>query len=219
MNKLNFKNSKEFVSTVLKNPKILLTAGLISIAGMQTIKAQELMQFTAISPTIDPAGQSIHSKTLALNLGDKENEFLLQTLEYRYGKDFNIKNFAKGTYNIGLEIGTNNLMFNNKLVTDKLFEQINLAMKLSNILNKHVTFEIGFDKKLNNYVLKDFNLGEATKGSVLHSSVLTKKTGTGINLVFKNGKLASYDGVQEISFSKKFTGALRVRNKVHKSLK
>ena len=219
MKKLNFKTYKEFVGSVLKNPKILVTAGLISIAGVQTIKAQQLMQFTSISPVIDPAGSSIHSKTLALNLGDKANKFLLHTLEYRSGRNFNIKNFAEGTYNFGIEVGTNNLMFNNKLVSDKLYEQVNLAMKLSSILNKNITFKIGFNKKLNNYVLKNFNIGDATRGLNLESSVLTKKTGTGINLYFKKGKLVSYDGVQEINFSKKFSGAIRLKNKVNQNLK
>ena len=216
---MEFKDGKAFLKKFLVNPKALVTAGLITIGGIGTITGQEVMKITGITPTVNPAGHSIHSKTFALNLNDKEKKFLFNTFEYRYGKDFDIKNFAKGTYNVGLEVGSNNLMFNNKLVTDKLYEQVNLALKLSNILDKNITFKIGFDKRLNNYILKDFNLGEATKGFGLHSSVNTSKTGTGVSLVFKNGKIVSYDGVQEVKFSKNFTGALRIKNLANQNLK
>ncbi len=216
--KLKFKNLKEFISSVLKNSKILATAGLITI-GAQTINAQEVMKLVAITPSIYGAGHSIHSTTMPLNLSSKENSFLLQSFEYRYGKDFNIKNFAEGRLNLGLAIGSNNLLFNNKLVTDKLFEQINLGVQLSKILGKDLTFKIGFDKKLNNYVLRDLNLSKATKGTNIHSSLNTKKLGTGITLNFSDGKLKSYDGIQEVRFSNKFTGTLRLKNSTNQNLK
>ena len=216
---MEFKDGKSFLKKFLVNPKALTTAALITIGGVGTVTGQQLMKITGITPTIDAAGQSIHSKTYALNLNDAEKKFIFNSFEYRYGKDFNIKNFAKGTYNVGLEVGSNNLMFNNKLVTDKLYEQVNLALKLSKILDKNISFRIGFDKRLNNYVLKDFNFGEATKGFGLHSSVNTSKTGTGVSLVFKNGKLVSYDGIQEVKFSKNFTGALRIKNLASNNLK
>lgn len=194
---MKYNNIKQFVSAVLKNPKLLIAGGAI-VVGASTIKpaqAQHIFNYTAINPTMEGRGHNIET------LHYKSNTFLLNQIGYKYGNDFKNK-YIEGKYNLGLNIGTNSVLFNNKAVPDKLFEQMNLALSMSKVLGKDIDLKIGFDKTLNNYKLEGFNIIEASKGSTVKSAFTTgnQKSASAISISFKGGKITSYSGVQEINF-------------------
>ena len=208
---LKFTDAKEFISAVVSNPKILTMTGLMFI-GAKQLSAQELVGIRdlSITPLMEPTGHSIHTNTFFLqNLDDKSQDFLQQSLEYRYGGEFTGKKLA-GNYNVGVEVGSNNFMINKKLVSDKLFEQIHLVLGLSKIFNTPLTVNLGYSQKFGNYY---FN------GMQLTGNVKAGKSGTGGVLNIKNGKITSYEGIQEVTFGKKFTGALRFYNEAGKNMK
>jgi len=128
-----------------------------------------------------------------------QKNFLFEAFEARYGADFKNK-FVEGKYNLGLAFGSNTLLFDKQPVSDKLFEQVNLAANISKIFGKEINLKIGFDKKLNNYKLLDFNIIEASKGSRVQASLANEKLVGAISLNFNNGKISNYSGVGEIKF-------------------
>ncbi len=209
---LKFETPIECIKAVVKNPKILATAGLLMI-GNKPVPAQELVGIRdlSITPLVEPVGHSMHTNTFFLqNLDNKTQDFLMQSLEYRYGGQIK-GNKLGGTYNVGVEVGSNNLMINNKLVTDKLYEQIHLIVGLSKVFNTPVSINLGYFQKFGNYYLD---------GMGLAGNVKAGKSGTGgvINLNNK-GKITSFEGIQEVTFGKKFTGALRFFNTLDKNMK
>jgi hypothetical protein len=204
---MKFKNITEFVSTVLKNPK-LLVAGTAIVIGSQVIKpaiAQQFSSYAGLTPSMEKNGIALASTTLS------QKDFLLKSFEARYGADFKHK-YVEGKYNLGLVVGSNTLLFNKTPVPNKLFEQVNLAANISRIFGKEINLKIGFDKKLNNYKLEGFNIVQASKGSRVQGALITKKVLGAVSLNFNNGKLSSYSGVSEVNFAadknKSFTAAL-----------
>ena len=93
---LKFADAKEFIGAVVKNPKILTMTGLMFI-GAKQLSSQELVGIRdlSITPLMEPTGHSIHTNTFFLqNLDDKTQDFLQQSLEYRYGGEFKGKKLA-----------------------------------------------------------------------------------------------------------------------------
>jgi hypothetical protein len=208
---LKFTDAKEFIGAVVKNPKILTMTGLMFV-GAKQLSSQELVGIRdlSITPLMEPTGHSIHTNTFFLqNLDDKTQDFLQQSLEYRYGGEFKGKKLA-GTYNVGVEVGSNNLMINNKLVSDKLYEQIHLVLGLSKIFNTPISINIGYSQRLGNYYFD---------GMQFTGNIKAGRSGTGGVINIKGGKITSYEGIQEVTFGKKFTGALRFYNETGKSMK
>ena len=204
---MQFKNLNEFVSTVLKDSKILI-AGIPIVVGSVVISpanAQQLSGYAGLTPSMEKNGVALLSTTIS------QKDFLFQSFEARYGADFKNK-FLEGKYNLGLVVGTNTLLFDKKPTTDKLFEQVNLAANLSKIFGKEINLKIGFDKKLNNYKLEGFNIVEASKGSRAQAAFISKKVLGAVSLSFNNGKLTNYSGIGEVNFAannkKSFTAAL-----------
>jgi len=125
--KLNFKDKPSLINWIVNHPKTIgavAGAGLSLLVAGKQLSAQELVGIRnlSITPLMEPTGHSIHTNTFFLqNLDDKSQDFLQQSLEYRYGGEFTGKKLA-GNYNVGVEVGSNNFMINKKLVTDKLYE-------------------------------------------------------------------------------------------------
>jgi len=213
---INFKDKVSFIKSFLKDPKkVTATAvalGSISV-GSSKLSAQELsgIRDKSITPIIEAAGHSVHSNTFIIQNMDKNSlDFLMSNFEYRYGKDVSNKLF-QGTYNVGVELGSNNFIIDNKPISKKAYEQIYLAMNLSKVLNIPIDLRLGYNQKLNSFVLSDI---------VLQATASTKKTSTGVSLTFPDGKkLSQYDIIQEFKLSKKLTGSLRVINQTNSKLK
>ena len=215
MKSINFKNKLELIKAIVTNPKVIIPTALVAggvLIGGQQLKAQELLGIRdlSITPLIEPVGSSVHTNTFMLqNLDDKTQDFLMSSLEYRYGGEVKGKKLG-GTYNVGVEVGSNNFMINKKLVSDKLYEQVHLAMGLSKVFNTPLTINLGYSQKLGNYFFD---------GAQLTGNVKSGKSGTGGVLNIKDGKLLSYEGIQEVTFGKKYTGALRFYNARDSSMK
>ena len=216
MKNIAFKNSLDFVKTVLTKPKniaLAITAGALITVGARQLSGQELsgIRDKSITPIVESKGHSVHSNSFIIGNLDKPSiDFLQSSFEYRYGKDVSNKLFT-GTYNVGIEMGSNNFMIDNKPVSNKAFEQIYLAMEISKILKTPFDLRLGYNQKLNNFVLSDITL---------QATASTKKTSTGISLTLPDGKkLSQYDFIQEVKLSKKFTGSLRVINQTNTKLK
>jgi hypothetical protein len=213
---MKFKNKLEFITNFIKNPKkmssLLLTGASIFI-GVNKLSGQELsgIRDKSITPIVEGSGHSLHSNTFLIENLDKSSlDFLMSSFEYRYGSEVANKLFS-GTYNLGVEIGSNNFIINNKPVTKKAYEQILLAMNLSKVLNTPVNIRLGYNQKLNSFVLSDITL---------QATASTKKTATGVSLTFPDGKrLSQYDLIQELKISKKVTASLRVINQTNFKLK
>jgi len=202
---LKFETPIECIKAVVANPKILLATTVISVAG-QKINAQSLVGIPEVAgtPLIYDAGKTIDYKTFFMHdLNSPTTNFLSNQFEYAFGKDFKNK-IADGTYNIGVSVGTNNLMINKKLVSDKLFEQINLVMRLSKLFKTPLNVKLGVSPTFGNYYFD---------GITFQGSTNTKFTGTGgiINLN-KSGGIASYQGIQEVTFGGKHIAGLRIFN-------
>jgi len=202
-----FENLQSFVSAALKNSKILLTTGAIVVGSSLITKtqAQQLSSYAGLTPSMEKNGIALSSTTIS------QKNFLFEAFEARYGADFKNK-FVEGKYNLGLAFGSNTLLFDKQPVSDKLFEQVNLAANISKIFGKKINLKIGFDKKLNNYKLEGFNLIEASKGSRVQASLANKKLVGAVSLSFNNGKLTNYTGISEIKFGvdkkRSFTASL-----------
>jgi hypothetical protein len=183
------------VFTVLKNPKILLVTSAIVIGGalINKTQAQQFSSYAGLTPAMEKNGIALSSVTIS------QKKILFQAFEARYGADFKNK-FIEGKYNLGLTFGSNTLLFDKQPVTDKLFEQVKLAANISKIFGKKISLKIGFDKTLNNYKLKGFNLIEASKGSKVQASLANKKLIGAVSLSFDKGKLTKYSGVGEVKF-------------------
>ncbi len=213
---INFKDKISFIKSFLQDPrKVTATAvalGTISV-GSSKLSGQELsgIRDKSITPIVEGAGHSIHSNTFLIQNIDKSSlDFLMSNFEYRYGRDISNKLFS-GTYNVGVEVGSNNYIIDNKPVSKKAYEQIYLAMNLSKVLNTPIDLRLGYNQKLNSFVLSDV---------VLQATASTKNTSTGISLTFPDGKkLSQYDIIQEFKLSKKLTGSLRVVNQSNAKLK
>jgi len=213
---INFKDKTSFIKSFLKDPrKVTATAvalGTISV-GASKLSGQELsgIRDKSITPIVEGAGHSVHSNTFLIQNVEKNSlDFLMKSFEYRYGKDVATKLFS-GTYNIGLEVGSNNFMIGNKPFSKKAYEQILLSLNLSKVLNTPIDLRLGYNQKLNSFVLSDITL---------QATASTKKTATGVSLTFPDGKkLSQYDLIQELKLSKKLTGSLRVINQSNAKLK
>ncbi len=217
--KLNFKDKQSLINWIVSHPKTVGTvvgAGLSLLVAGKQLSAQELVGIRdlSITPLMEPTGHSIHTNTFFLdNLDGKTKDFLQQSLEYRYGGEFKGRKL-EGNYNVGVEVGSNNFMINNKLVSDKLYEQIHLVFGLSKIFNTPIQINLGYSPKFGakggEYYLD---------GMQFAGNVKVKRSGTGGVINIKDGKIASYEGIQEVTFGKKFTGALRFYNEAGKSMK
>jgi hypothetical protein len=213
---MKFNSKLDFLKSFLKNPQKMASvigAAAVITVGANKLSAQELsgIRDKSITPIVERAGHTLHSNTFVIQNFDKSSlDFLMKNFEYRYGKDVTNKLF-KGTYNIGVEVGTNNFIIGNKPVSKKAYEQIILAMNISKVLNTPVDIRLGYNQRLNSFTISDI---------VLQGSVGTKKTATGISLTFPDGKkLSQYDVIQELKLSKKVTGSLRVINTTNSKLK
>ncbi|MDD3178670.1 MAG: hypothetical protein PHR26_04075 [Candidatus ainarchaeum sp.] len=207
---MKFKNTKQFIISYLKNPKQILKTLLLSTSvfiGSQKVSAQQISSIKTLefNPIIYEQGNLFSSRTFYLDPGELEKKTLTQSLEYRFGKD---KNNLK--YNFALEVGKNNMFINGKLVPDKFYSQIHTVLKFSEIFKLPISLNVGFDKNLNNFKLKDINILEKSEISL---ALRNKKENIGIggSIYLENGIIKSYNGISEIKFNKnKYSAGIRV---------
>lgn len=206
MKKLNFRDKPSLINYVLNHPKaigVVAGAGLQLLVAGKQLSAQELVGIyeVAATPFVYSAGHTIDNKTFILK--NTPDVFASNTFEYAFGKDVKNK-VVNGTYNLGIAVSSNNLLINKKNIPDKLFEQINLAMHLSKIFNTPVNINLGISPEFGNFY---FN------GITFQGSAKIKNSGTaGIISLNNEGKISSYQGIQEVSFGKRYTAGLRIFN-------
>ncbi|GEM_PF-1714964 len=218
MKSINFKNKLELIKTILTNPKVIKAEALVAgglLIGGQQLKAQELLGLKPmlLNPVTNANGLSVHNRTYSfdnLNTPFEGNNTLWSTMEARYGADLRPIDSAHTSngvrYNVGIEVGSNNLQINKTPVSDKLYEQVHMVLVLSKVLNTPINMKLAYSQKINQWVCQDASL---------MGNINVGKETTGATIVFKGGKIISYDGIQEIKFGNIYAATLRVRGYPH----
>jgi hypothetical protein len=222
MKKINFPNKLSLIKFIATHPKeasfIAVGALMITVGGQQ-LKAQELLGLKPflLNPVTNANGLSVHNRTYSFdNLNTPfEQNALWSTMEARYGgniggkldsKDMTTRNTR---YNIGVEVGSNNLQINKKLVSDKLYEQIHMVLVLSKVFNTPLNVKLGYSQKFNEWKFQDMTFA---------ANVNAGKSTTGGSIVIKDGKIINYDGLQEVKFGNIYSATFRMRGNPSKTI-
>lgn len=189
------KKLREVLKDLIANPKMLASGALIAI-GSAIVPLQAQQFSIGAKPLMEQGGSgTIHVSGISIK---QKEDFWVKALELKYGKDLANK-IVKGTYNVGLQMGTNSFLINNKSVPDKLYEQLSLAASLSEIGGQKVNLSIGYNTKINNYELQKISIMDPIRNSTIEASTKIKGVTTGGTLTFNKGKLVSHTGIGEVS--------------------